>query len=144
MLWRLPVVSIRVVSIQVYSFEMYIVPPAWLEDQGYSPKMFLLFTRKLHLKWTKLLCSFTAWVCFEMTGLRYDLLPLQLASHLLFFWKCPCFTQKCVSRSLIHLAKALFFVYFWSCECSGLSSLFKIMEIGNVKFGGCWCFVFPI
>ena len=139
MLWRLPVVSIQVVSIQVYSFEVYIVPPACLKEQGYSPKIFFLFTRKLHWKWTKCLCNFTAWVCIEMTGhfaitcYPYSWQVIYLFLEMPLFYAEMCITNSWFTTAgLDHLGKTLFFVYFWSCECSGLSSLFKIMEMLNL------------
>ena len=118
MLWRLPVVSIQVVSIQVYSFEVYIVPPACLKEQGYSPKIFFLFTRKLHWKWTKCLCNFTAWVCIEMTGhfaitcYPYSWQVIYLFLEMPLFYAEMCITNSWFTTAgLDHLGKTLFFVY---------------------------------
>ena len=62
----------KVVSIQVYSVQVSIVPRIVLrvlgfKNEEYSPKKFFMFTRKLYLYWSKFLCNFTAWVRIETT-----------------------------------------------------------------------------
>ena len=55
----------QVVSIQVYSE----VSRPWLNERTKFTQNAPLFTRTtVNLKWTKFLCSFTAWVCIETTG----------------------------------------------------------------------------
>ena len=80
----LPAVSIQikllrweVVSIQVYSFEMQIVPRTWRKERRCSTKVFFLLTRKLSLKKNKIFVQyFTAWLfvskrlCIKRPGFR--------------------------------------------------------------------------
>ena len=59
-------------------------------DEEYSPKMLFLFNCKLYLKWSKFLCSFTAWVrikttCIETTGFQ-SVAACKVIQDSLGFW----------------------------------------------------------